>query len=53
MHPTGGVGMKAPYKRDDPSLSSIGAFKGVVLTDERRHTLHDYRDLGEELTDDD
>lgn len=33
------------------SLSGLRAWKGVVLDDERRNNLHDYRDLGEEISD--
>lgn len=36
-----------PFEQDDPSLPSIRAYKGVVLTDERRNTIHDYLDLGQ------
>jgi len=34
-----------PCNRDDPPLSSIVAYKGVVITDDRRNTKHDYRDI--------
>lgn len=33
---------KPPYKRDDPSLSAIRAYKGAVITDERNTSLSDY-----------
>ena len=41
--------MREPSGQDDiPNLGAITAYKGVVVTDDRRSTLHDYRDIGEE-----
>lgn len=33
------------FERYKDSLSGIRTFKGIVLTNERRNTIHDYYDL--------